>query len=371
MPQNNNRVVLQWVGDISLNEELCNPQYHEPIREGMAKLADELVPCDLRVGNFEAPIWGDGSVNRLKTPRLCTTKQAAECILPLRLDVVFLGNNHIYDCREKGFENTTVFLRENNIKFLGARNNQEEASQPLIIEKNGISLGFLNYVHRNTNANIPADAQVFLNYFDEKRALKEIADLSLKINVVLVYLHWGAEELIRLPSLAQRRFGRHAVETGAKVIVFDHAHCLQPHENWRDGHILYGLGNFIFGNGPSQKWPDLACRTAMATIEVSRGRVEKVRLDYLCQKNGLPDRDNRKSRSRTQKRLNFCIRFPDRIYSVLYKLEKFFQFEIVAGFQFMKISGGFIPSLLRIRKRHFARVGRLLILPFKRSRSKR
>ena len=143
MVKNGNSVILQWVGDISLNEELCNPQHHESIREGMAMLAHEAGPCDLRVGNLEAPIWGDGGVNPLKKPRICTTEQAAKCILPLGLDVVFLGNNHIYDCLEKGFENTAAFLKENNIKFLGAGKSRHEAAQPIILEKKGISLGFL------------------------------------------------------------------------------------------------------------------------------------------------------------------------------------------------------------------------------------
>ena len=109
MVTNNNSVIVQWLGDISLNEQFCNPQYHESIRESMARLGREAGPYDLRVGNFEAPIWGDGGVNQLKIPRLCTTEEAAKCILLLKLDVVFLGNNHIYDCLEKGFENTKTF----------------------------------------------------------------------------------------------------------------------------------------------------------------------------------------------------------------------------------------------------------------------
>ena len=115
MVDNDDSVMLQWVGDIGLNEELCNPQYHKFIAEGMADIAGEAGPCDLRVGNFEAAIWGDGRVNQLKNPRSCTTEQAANCILPLGLDIVFLGNNHIYDCLESGFENTTAFLRNNNM----------------------------------------------------------------------------------------------------------------------------------------------------------------------------------------------------------------------------------------------------------------
>jgi len=358
-------VIVQWIGDISLNEQLCNPQYHELIRESMDRLGHEAGPCDLRVGNFEAPIWGDGSVNRLRKTRICTTEQAAKCILPLGLDVVFLGNNHVYDCREKGFENTTKFLRENGIRFLGAGTSRDEASQPVILERRGLTLGFLNYVHRNTNPDIPLEAGVFLNYFDEEVALEEISEMSRKVHVLLLYLHWGSQELIRLPSLAQRRFGRRAIETGATVVVFDHAHCLQPHEDWCDGHIFYGLGNFVFGDLPGKKWSSLACRTAMANIEISRECVEKTWLAYMCSENGIPNWDKRKSRSRSQELLNFYIHFSDRVYRILYGWEKFYQSEIAPCFLFIKKSGGIIPSLFKIRKRHFSKFFGGLTRPFR------
>ena len=355
---------MQWIGDISLNEELCNPEYHESIKEGMAKLAREAGHCDLRVGNLEAPIWGDGGVNQLKRPRICTTEQAAKCILPLGLDLLFLGNNHIYDCLEKGFENTSAFLQKNNINFLGAGKSQHEATQPIILEKKGISLGFLNYVHRNTNPSVPSEAGVFLNYFSEKVALEEVADLSRKVDVLLLYLHWGKEQFIRFPTLEQRRFGRRAIEAGAKVVFFDHAHTLQPHEQWGNGHIFYGIGIFLFGNLPEEDWPDLASRTAIANIEISPKRVESVCLDYRYRDYILPVLDNRKSRSRSQKILNFCVRFPDWAYSVIYKLDKFYQHQIVAGFLFIKKCGGIIPALFRIRKRHFSKILKAITSPF-------
>lgn len=167
--------------------------------------------------------------------------------------------------------------------------------------------------------------------------------------------------------LEQRQFARRAVETGAEVVVIEHAHCLQPHEDWRDGHIFYGLGNFIFGNILGEKWPALAYCTAMAYIEVNRGRVERVHFNYLCRRNSILDWDDRKSRFCSHKRLNFCIHFSDRVYRVLYGWEKYFLLEIIAYFQFIKKSGGIIPSLFRIRKRHFSKILRAATSPFRRT----
>ena len=363
MTNNSNSMIVQWFGDISLNHQFSDPRCHANVKAKMTQLAREAGCCDLRVGNLEAPLWGDGSVNKLKEPRLYTTEQAAKCILPLGLDVVFLGNNHVYDCREEGFKNTIEFLQKHNIKYLGAGNSQHEAAQPITLEKNGISLGIMNYVHRDTNPNVPSEAGVFLNYFDEKTVLKEIASLSQKVDVLLLYLHWGAEELIRLPSIAKRRFARQAVETGATVVVIDHAHCLQPHEYWRDGCVLYGIGNFIFGNVDDRDWPDLAYRTAIANVDISPGRVNSVRLDYLHCEDNIPIQDKKKSWHWSEKRLCFYIRLPESIYNVFYMWEKIYQTIVTSAFQFVKKSGGLIPSLLKIRKRHFSKIVRAVTGP--------
>ena len=67
-------------------------------------------PFDLRIGNWESPIWGGGGVNVLKSPRVYTTEQAAECALSLKINVALLANNHAYDCLEDGFEKDNQFF---------------------------------------------------------------------------------------------------------------------------------------------------------------------------------------------------------------------------------------------------------------------
>lgn len=358
--QREDRVTVHWVGDISLNGSLCSPQCHQSLQDRMAKLQREAGPCEVCVGNFEAPLWGDGSENLLKKTRVCTTEQTARCILPLGLDLVFRGNNHVYDCREAGFRNTSAFLRENGIEFLGAGTNPEEAARPVILNRSGVSLGFLNYVHQNTHPSLPADAGISLNYFEEERALSEIVDLSRRVDAVLLYLHWGAEELVRLPSLAQRRFGRRAVEAGARVVVFDHAHCLQPHEPWGHGHIIYGLGNFIFGDLPDGPWPVLARHAAIARIGISRVGAVEVSFRYLLRRDQLLDWDDRKSRARSHTRLNRCLRLTKGQYRIIYECEKIYQHGIVPCLQFVAKHGGIFPSLCKIRKRHLQKAAAMM-----------
>jgi len=72
---------IQLFGDLSLDGLYCDPQHHAAVAENMREIANRLGPCDLRVANWESPLWGDGGVNPLRSPRLATTEAAARCVL--------------------------------------------------------------------------------------------------------------------------------------------------------------------------------------------------------------------------------------------------------------------------------------------------
>ena len=40
--------------------------------------------------------------------------------------------------------------------------------------------------------------------------------------------------------------GRYMIKNGADVVLRQHSHCIGCYENYNDGHILYGQGNFHF-----------------------------------------------------------------------------------------------------------------------------
>jgi poly-gamma-glutamate synthesis protein (capsule biosynthesis protein) len=64
-------------------------------------------------------------------------------------------------------------------------------------------------------------------------------------DVVVVYLHWGAE-LQGCPTRQQRATARALAEAGADVVVGTHAH-VQLGSGWLGKtYVNYGLGNFLW-----------------------------------------------------------------------------------------------------------------------------
>jgi capsule synthesis protein PGA_cap len=343
-------VIIQWLGDISLNGPFCDPQQAAALRENIRSVSAELGPCDFRIANWESPLWGDGRMNEHKVPRLATLPHAAKAAVePLGLDVVLLANNHAYDCMEAGFENTIALLQQMGSTPLGAGRSEQEATQPLVLERRGLRLGLLNYVSYDTHPNLPPGAGVFLNWFDEERALSETTALCGKTDAVLVHLHWG-DEFLRIPTIEQRRIVRKLVDAGARVVVGCHAHVLQGHERWLGGYIFHGLGNFLFwppgapleNAGP---WPRYVREVGVACCRLAGGEVRDVAVRHLVQ-DGLALRwDETPRRKRLERRLCRSLRLADRSFAWARRVEAFRAQHVLSRRHTMRQAGGFWPWL--------------------------
>lgn len=244
--KNNECINIDFLGDLSLDGLYNDPQHFFGLSENMQWIRKLNAEVDYRVINWESQLWGDGQVNELKFPRLCTTKKAAEAIVPLKIDLALLANNHVFDNHLKGFENTLGFFTENNINSIGATNNIAEFQKPHFFNKNGIKIGIINFVGLETNPNLPGNCPVLLNVIDEELILKQISTLKKDTDHVVVTLHWGDTEYVQAPNLKQRNLAHKLIDMGASVVVGHHVHCLQGYEEYKNGLICYSLGNFLF-----------------------------------------------------------------------------------------------------------------------------
>ena len=357
MPSASQSLQVQLLGDISLDNLYCNPQSHNALSQNMRQIAHVLGACDIRVANWESPLWGDGCVNSLKCPRLATTRAAAEAIAPLNLDVAILANNHAFDCREAGFQATTDFLDSHGIAWIGAGQTPQAAARPLILERKPLSLGLLAYVGSETNPNVPSDARVFLNELIPSRVLADVAQLRARVDHVLVFLHWGAEEGVRYPSVEQRRIGRALADAGATLVIGSHAHHLQGDEQRNSGHIFYSLGNFLFSprGGDEGKIGDLRDRkwrsVGVPCCTLGASGVQSVQWSFFrqCDNELLLRPDNTSRRHRAQNRLSVALRMSDACLGMRYRIDC----RLAAFAYYVYRCGGVLPAMLSLRQKQF------------------
>ncbi len=84
---------------------------------------------------------------------------------------------------------------------------------------------------------------------DPSTIAEDVVNARKVADVVVVLPHWGVEYTAD-PTLRQREFARAAAAAGADLIVGNHPHWVQAHEQIGGTFVAYALGNFVF----DQSW---------------------------------------------------------------------------------------------------------------------
>jgi poly-gamma-glutamate synthesis protein (capsule biosynthesis protein) len=146
---------------------------------------------------------------------------------------------------------TMEILTENNIAGVGAGSNLEAARQPVILEVQGIRIGFVSYTEMwFVHAREPISWQATSDEPGVVPALPEyiwedISALRDEADIVIASFHWG-KEYASQPAAEQKALARLAVDAGADLVLGHHPHVLQGIEFYKHGVIAYSLGNFVF-----------------------------------------------------------------------------------------------------------------------------
>ncbi|MFM1876154.1 MAG: hypothetical protein RL266_1891 [Bacteroidota bacterium] len=317
-------VRIRFVGDISFNNRYIDllESGVDPFKQILPVLQD----ADLVVGNLECLAAGTVQ-NEKKVPRIHTSVKAFGALKQLNLGLVSLATNHVYDNLEEGFQNTVQKLNELGIAHLGASLNREETAKPFVFEKNGLTIGFLNYVHEDTNPKMPTEANVYPNMYDLHKILEDIRLLKSKVDKVVLLLHWGGKcDYGYFPHEEQIDHVKQMVDAGANAIIGHHTHTFQSHMVYKNAPIYFSLGNFCFDdivNGKSV-WPirESGRKSGVVELEFSdektEHRVFPFRLDGLEVR---PDDSLKSEFAKWQGRFNVIRNLPGG-YSLYYYLLK-------------------------------------------------
>ena len=207
-------------------------------------LLPQLTALDLSVVNLEAPLsdMGEGAVKSGAVFKGNT--RHVEGLSAAGFDAVTLANNHIFDFGKGAFDQTLETLNNAGIQYTGAGDNLSRAAAPLILEKEGIKIGILNFSEGEdltaATATRPGVVGWELALMEEK-----IQALQGRVHCVIVIAHCGMEYVPFPPQYVGEAFRRMA-DAGADLVVGHHPHVPQGVEIHNGVPIYYSLGNFVF-----------------------------------------------------------------------------------------------------------------------------
>jgi len=167
------------------------------------------------------------------------------------IDAVTLANNHLVDDGGEAVALTQAILEEVGIPSMGvtARTDggpeQYTRQTTLILTIRDIRVGVLSYCHLEECRKFRDSAVLGQAIFINDTAKIDIAELKARVDIVVVYMHWGTEYMA-VPNESDRNVALFLVEQGVNLVMGSHPHVRQGHEFINNTLVKYSLGNFVF-----------------------------------------------------------------------------------------------------------------------------
>lgn len=243
---------MTFVGDVIFGR--YHARGYAPIAEdGFAVFSavTELLRSHLTIANLETPLVHElPRRSPIVSPaRFGASAEMAEPLSRAGFHAVSLANNHAYDLRREGLEQTPQILAELGIVALGPAHDEPPTVRVQTIEREGWRVGVLAVATRLNGPkpyglpSIPLVPTLEL----AERLVPLVKEARASHDLMVVLVHWG-EEYRGTPTSAQRWAAHELVDAGVDVIVGHHPHVLQGIERYGDGVIAYSMGNFLFEN---------------------------------------------------------------------------------------------------------------------------
>ncbi len=205
-------------------------------------VSEILKKSELLFGNLECVLSTDNKHNNdYKSIQMRGHSHHIEGLAEAGFKVLNFANNHCMQHGIKFFIETVRLMERYNISHCGVNAENHLVGIPTIIKRNQIKVAFLGYSLR------PRQYFTHNPPYSEGHAQgieNDIIAVQNNVDVVIVSLHWG-DEFIQQPSLEEISIGRNLIDAGADLIIGHHPHVLRGIEKYKEGVIIYSLGNFV------------------------------------------------------------------------------------------------------------------------------
>lgn len=268
-----NQLVISAVGDImmggSARPEMKITGYDFPFE----RVKDYLLSADITFGNLEGPLTH--SYNPYVKKKFIFRSPpdlVAPALAAAGFDVVSLANNHALDHGPTGLVHTMEALEAVGIVYAGAGEDRLSARQPAMLYTKGQKVAFLAYSLTYPKEFWAKNSRAGTVFGHAAYVRDDVEMAKANSDIIIVSFHWGGEGTTKLRAY-QVHLGRIAIDAGASVVLGHHPHVLQAIERYRDGVILYSLGNFVFGS-----YSKKASSSIITQFEFNGSRLQSLRL---------------------------------------------------------------------------------------------
>lgn len=267
-------ITLVAVGDIMLGgtaeEIMLKNGYDYPFKHTRQLFSN----ADIVIGNLEGPLTNHEIPDNSDKQYLFRSppEVVAPALRRAGFNAMNLANNHILDYGVIGMNDTIQSLDRSGIISLGAGQNLDQARAGRIIRTTHGDVALLGYSLTFPESFWATDTRPGTAFGHKKQIVEDIQRLSQQAEYIVVSFHWGREKTEALRPY-QPRLARAAIDAGADLVLGHHPHILQAIETYKQGLIIYSLGNYVFGS-----YSQDARNSVVARINLHNGRYHSAEL---------------------------------------------------------------------------------------------
>jgi len=238
---------INIAGDLFLGRKIESIAIENPGSLFDEKIINIFQNSDFNIINLESPLTDAGEEHQISKsgPFLKASPSTIGVLNLLRVNLVTLANNHIYDYGDKGLSDTLNLCKNHNISTVGAGSNISQASEIFLKKFDQITIGIVNITENEWS--IASDVHGGANPIDIVANTRTLHTVKQIADVVILIVH-GGHERFHFPSPRMVDLHHYYAEEGASLIIGHHSHCISGYEIYNGVPIFYGLGNFLFNS---------------------------------------------------------------------------------------------------------------------------
>lgn len=200
--------------------------------------------ADFAIANLELTLAGPPFQGY---PQFSSPDELAVACKNAGIDVLVTANNHSCDKHGPGIIRTIRVMDSLNLQQTGTFTDSIDRKNRnlLILEKENISIGLLNYTYGTNGISPPLPSMV--NLIDTLMMFDDIVQARGEcLDHLVVFLHWGIQ-YEEQPNEGQELLTEFLFRNGVDVVIGSHPHVLQKmvwDQNQKKA-VVYSLGNFV------------------------------------------------------------------------------------------------------------------------------
>lgn len=238
-------------------------------------MASVIVGADLAVCNQEVPLAPEGGPYS-SYPSFSAPPEVAEGIAAAGYDLCTIATNHTLDQGVAGLERTVATMAAAGVATTGAYATETDARTPTIVTtEDGVRIAVVAATYGLNGSRAPADRPWAVDRIDgaDMVARGEQARAA-GADIVLAAVHDGTE-YVTAPTDSQLATATTLAQSGVFDLVYGHhAHTVQPWERIGDTWVVFGLGNQVAQQLPSQPETYEGITARFSFRELPSGRFE-------------------------------------------------------------------------------------------------